>query len=309
MSFGNRPSGPNSRPPRRMGGGFDPSHIKVKQQGFDWGGLVTGLAWVVIIISVGVIAYTQFSGSQPSPSEPKKQRLAIFAGEPVAKARNYKKTGKAEGGWMPIATVSMPVNRTETGLDAIDSELHERCTKRTDKSAASWSIERGEARFHVKDTAKFLTCTMKHQRSRFCKPYYRKRLAERIIAYVKVHNKITRTFGAEMKKQLTPQAIAATKRMKQAEREMRQFEDSVMHFAKDKRSREFGRQERNRAPTAFTGISSGFTILGPMIPKDFGRTIRSLSQMGLLNAEDFNSWISKAPKEVLPYLADVPSPC
>ncbi len=312
MSFGNRPSGPDSRPPRRTGGGFDPSHIKIKQQGFDWGGLVTGLAWVVIVISIGTIGYTLLAGSSAvtPPPPPKHQSLAIFAGEPVAKARHYKRTGKVTGGWPDMNTVNLEVERTDTGLSAIDSELHERCTKPISKFAAMWSIERGKAVFHITHAPKFLTCIMKHQRSRLCQASYRKRLADRISAYVKVHKSINKRFAFVMKDQvqqdLARQIRKSQKEMRKLERDVkRSFRNSRMS---DEQKRAFGAAFRTPSNNP-GGITSGHSLLGPMISKSFAKSLNSLSKMGLLGAKDFNGLFSKPPEEILPYLVDVPNPC
>lgn len=227
-----------------------------------------GLALALFVVSfAGMWAFHHLSTGASAKPDPTLQ--ALLASEPTATARSYETEGTVPFALPGNSSVNITVNRTETGLDAIDSELHENCTRRISETAAEWSVKRGVAIFRVPEGAEFLACSMRHQRSRFCKSAYRDRLVSRIEEYLRAHK--------AREKLLTRHA-------KMAERIVT-FQQSID-------------QEDNGDPRVLE-----------IIPDDLGSALESLSGMGLIGKSDFGGLFKTAPEVLLPYLADVPRPC
>ncbi len=270
MSFGNRNLG--QKPKRFIPVDQNPDPVPSPSGG---SGLSAGFMILVIALFVvsfsGFWAFSHFANGPKAVRDPK--IAALFAAEPVLKARSYSTEGSLPFRMPGNTSMRIAVNRTETGFDAIDSELHEHCTKKVSMDAASWAEKRGKVIFTLEEGAAFLACSMRHQVSRFCKPTYRKRLAHRIEEYLRAH-KAT----AVMMKRASGfvQKTLAIKRL------------------------------TDEAETG--GIVAGGRS-AQVITGELGRELKKLSAMGLIGTSDFGNWLKKAPEMLLPYLDDKSSPC
>ncbi len=268
MSFGNRGLNQGSR-----AAGHRPVPVPKTAES----GLGVGFLSVVVVVFFlsfcGFWVFNYMTGKETDTRNP--AVMAMFAGEPIARARSY-----AFGGPVPFAvptenTLRIAVQRTETGMDAIDSELHEHCTRKISNTAAVWAEKKGTAIFDIEEGAAFLACSMKHQVSRFCKPVYRERLAGRIKDYLQAYRKNAEMVERFSKNRMGQQTLA------------------VQQMIDD--------QENG-------GIVAGRRT-AQIIPGDLGRELRKLSGMGLIGERDFSTLLDPAPAVLVPYLSNVSSPC
>jgi hypothetical protein len=194
----------------------------------------------------------------------------IFKDEPVARARSYPKDGEVSFRISVPFEMKIWVNRTPDGLDAIDSELNERCVRRIDKDASDWSVEKGYAFFPAGLGPKLLTCLMQNQRNRFCDAKYRKRFVDRFYEYIRAF---------EEAKRLKHKYTFVTTMDLLSEAETGSRANHLRVFPEEMFSR-------------------------PMLI-----ALRRLSDKGLLVKSDFRRWFSKLPPRFESYLSDKPRPC
>lgn len=270
MAFGNNRQGQASYRERLASQNLNVTPAPSSGGGFGAGFLILAVALFGVSFG-GMWAFHHFTGSASAHPDPEIQ--ALFDAEPEPQARSYDSSGGVPIALPGKTAVNLSVNRTETGLDAIDSELHENCTRRISKTAAAWSVKKGVALFTVKEGAKFLACSMQHQRSRFCKSAYRKRLAGRIQEYLRAYDA--------------------------REKLLKRHGKMAGKFAAMQQS--INRQQ-NGGPVADPRVLE-------IVPDDLADALQSLSGMGLIGKGDFGGLFKTAPEVLLPYLQDAPDPC
>lgn len=272
MSFGRRDSQQSSgQVPRRMNNrNSNGPTLPPQSSPLDWGKLVTAIAAMVIVVSVGFISYA-LVGQGLFNSKPSPKTLAIFADEPEPIARVYKKTGKPLKRYPVGIGVRIDYRLTGDDIDPIDSELHEKCMKPATGSGARRVVEEGFTKLSTKEAAKFIACSMTHQRSRFCKIPYRDRLARRIITYLRSHHSET------------------------------SYLKNYSSSARSKQVNSFSSSRSNRPYMQRTQ--------GPLMPNNLASALSRLSELGLINSRDFIRNTGKVHEALLPFLKDEPSPC
>ncbi len=272
MSFGRRDEGQPYRHTQRH---LNNSNSKGRttspaSSSLNWGTVVTAVAVMVIVFSVGFISFALVKqgwfNSKPAP-----KTLAIFADEHEPVARVYRKTGKPLKRFPRGIVVTVRYRLIGEKIDPIDSELHERCMKPTNSSAARRVVEEGFAKLTTKEASKFLACTMMHQRSRFCLSRYRGRLISRLGHYLSVYH--------------------AEKR----------FLKMLPHSARRDNARMFS---PSRARGGYIQLNQG-----AIVPEDLARRLASLSTLGLINPKDFVHVLGEIPEVLQPLLAFKPRPC
>ena len=266
MAFGNNRQGQASYRERLASQNLDVTPAPSSSGGFGAGFLVLALALFVVSFG-GMWAFHHLSTGASAKPDPSLQ--ALLASEPTARARTYETHGAVPFALAGKTSVNITVNRTETGLDAIDSELHENCTRRISDTAAEWSVKRGVAIFRVPEGAEFLACSMRHQRSRFCKSAYRERLVSRIEEYLRAHKAREKLLARHSK---MTERIVATQR-------------------------------------SIDPGQNGDPRVLELVPDDLAKALESLSGTGLIGKSDFGGLFKTAPEVLLPYLSDVPRPC
>ena len=119
-----------------------------------------------------------------------------FDTEPAPVARNYAENAVVNNAAVADvrAIVKINVARSDTGFNAIDSELHEQCLKPLLPGAADQVFSQGYFNASPENSIEYLTCTMRIYKSRFCDGNYRERLAERISETIRFYHE-------EMKRQ------------------------------------------------------------------------------------------------------------
>lgn len=273
MAFSNRGSGRSEGRNTYAHSSFDRNQTNTSDNGLSMGFIALAGALFVFTFS-GLMAFNYYTnGAAASIQNP--AVAALFASEPEPRARNYPTDGLVPFMMAQKTMMVIKINRTELGLDAIDSELHENCTRKVSKNATEWSEEKGKAIFRVKQGADFLTCSMQHQASRLCESYYRKRLAGRINEYLRAYQ-----YKAAFLKKILGNSTGQT-----------------MSFI----AQTGNGQKDNPALRGEMAI--------PIIPEPLGNQIKSLSAMGLIGTSDFSGWFTSTPKVLVPYLENIASPC
>ena len=235
------------------------------------GAIVTGIAGIAILSSTVFMATIYFGSTQSSTASVN----SYFADEPTPIARSYEKNllrsssifGAASGG------LKIKIPRTETGLNAIDSELHERCLKPHFPNEAHDMMRLGYVSFSARKSVKFLACTASIFKSRFCDSHYRARFAERLTDTIKSHHKME----ARMAK------LAKSKGM----------QGYIYRQAKAHKSL--------NDSSANNGIIGGDNQ-GPIISAEMSSQLAELSKYGLISKSDFSSMFKEGPKEVMAHL-------
>jgi len=131
--------------------------------GMDWSTIFVGASVIVIVSSVTFVSTIMIS----SKGEAKKSDY--FAGEITPVAREYKKKAyksAAVFGSFSNIHAKLKVNKTNVGLDAIDSELHEKCLKPSYPNTANDVARLGHISLKPRQAAKYINCTMGIQKSR-----------------------------------------------------------------------------------------------------------------------------------------------
>ncbi len=238
-----------------------------------------GAAVIVIVSSVTFVGTIVMSSGELHAGVKNSQKSDYFAGETTPIARAYEKTlyrSTAAFGAIAGVNANLKVNKTDVGLDAIDSELHEACLKPNYPNEANDVARLGKISLHPRKAAKYISCTMDVQKSRLCENYYSKRLAKRLnhVIQKEVANK------AYVKRMLGGNSMGAT-----ANRRMVAFSKSI-------------KKAENK------GISSG-TNKGPIISATVGAQITELTKHGLLSKSDFGLGIfSSIPPEIEKYMVE-----
>ena len=164
--------------------------------------------------------------------------------------------------------MNLKMVQTDVGFDGIDSELHERCMKRVSSSAARYAEIRGRTILRPKQGAEFLVCSMRVYTSRFCKSFYRERLAKRLREFVRA--------------QKSKIALLARARSSHAGRMM--IKVKAISDGRD------------------DGVSSGYHP--PSVVSDLlGNEVRRMSKVGYLAARDFGWLFTTVPPELKEYLS------
>lgn len=192
--------------------------------------------------------------------------LASFASDPTPVARSYNKEGPVPFLMGADWKMTLDMQQTADGFDAIDSELHERCMKPTSKAAAGFAEKRGRTFLTPEQGAEFLACSMNIYRSRLCEERYRKRLVARLNEFVRARRK---------------------------------------HLAvvKDVRNSDMGRMivEVDKAGKKDSDITAGYRPAA-FVPESLAEQVHALSKAGFITQEDFGGLFSAAPDELKPYL-------
>lgn len=238
--------------------------------------------WSSVLIGIGVIVIvssTTFIGTIMLSSNTQATKSDYFANEITPVARDYvASTLNSSASFGAIAGVIMKykVNKTDTGLDAIDSELHEQCLKPLSPKVANDVMRLGYIGLSPAEGSNFLKCTMQVQKSRFCDSYYRKRLAERLSGTLKKQQRILARYN-RIKNSGGMQGYA----LRQAQKYNKMNKDSG-----------------NR------GISTGRTPV-KIINAGVGANITELSKHGLLKKSDFGlSFLATVPPEIERYMVE-----
>lgn len=135
-----------------------------------------------VIVGLGLAAGLFFPGGwSSSAADP---ALAVRS-EPPPIARAYAKSKTVPFIGAGGAMMNLKMVQTDVGFDGIDSELHEQCMKRVSSSAARYAEVKGRTILRPKQGAEFLVCSMRVYTSRFCKSFYRERLAKRLREFVR----------------------------------------------------------------------------------------------------------------------------
>lgn len=240
------------------------------------GTILMGVSVVIIVSSITFIGTIITADSSTSGAE---QKFNYFANEKTPIARDYKKNplrSNAAFGAAFGSVVKLKINLTDTGFDAIDSELHERCLKPKFPRLANDVMRMGYIAANPKQSASYISCSMNIQKSRLCDSYYRKRLATRLSDTIKKDAKNK----AFIKKALKSKGnLGYTTRM-------------AKKIADGNNSQKNG------------GIQQGRNT-GPVITTAIGQKITELSMHGLLKASDFGlSIFAEVPKELKAYMVE-----
>lgn len=235
-----------------------------------------------VLMSIGVIVIVSsitFMGTIMFADKTHATKSNYFANEKIPLARHYEVgllNSNVAFGALAGTIVKYKVNQTNTGLDAIDSELHEQCLKPTNPRVASDVMRLGYIGLTPKGGSKFIECTMKVQKSRFCSSYYRKRLAKRLSSTLKKQQNILARYN-RIKNSGGMQGYA-----------IRQME----------KHEKWGRDSANK------GISTGRTPV-KIINSGVGANITELSKHGLLKKSDFGlSIFATVPPEIERYMVE-----
>jgi hypothetical protein len=239
-------------------------------------------AWSSVLMGIGVIVIVSsmtFIGTIMLSSNTQATKSDYFANEITPVARDYA-TGalNSSASFGAIAGVIMKykVNKTDTGLDAIDSELHEQCLKPLSPKVANDVMRLGYIGLSPAAGSNFLKCTMQIQKSRFCDSYYRKRLAKRLSGTLKKQQLIVARYN-RIKNSGGMQGYA----LRQAKKYNKMIKD-----------------------TGNRGINTGRTPI-KIINAGVGAKITELSKHGLLNKSDFGlSILSTIPPEIERYMVE-----
>lgn len=242
----------------RAGGGY----------GVTAGDLGIGAA-VLIAVFVGSYGLMHgFSFSGRSITAPAATPVAVsLPSEPVPRARAYDKTGDAPFLVGDHWVMTLKMQKTADGFDAIDSELHERCMKPVNKLAARYAEKKGVTFLAPEPGAEFLACSMRIYRSRFCKDQYRDRLVARLNEFVRARR----------------DRIAMVENMRQTEAGRLMIEIS--------------RARRDRD----SGITAGYKPT-EFVPEPLAEQLHSLSAAGYISQADFGGLLSTVPEQLEPYL-------
>ncbi|PLW78004.1 hypothetical protein [Cohaesibacter celericrescens] len=290
--------------------GFDRNKIRpTRKRGGMLANLITLISVLVILASFATISWTFMTDGSPAEDVteiPKRSKEAVllFLREPKAVARDYDMTGKPPYVDQKNFKMRIDVNRTKTGLNAIDSELHERCTKKISKIAADWTVKKGVAYFHFEDAEKFLACSMRTQRSRFCDPAYRKRLALRFQDYLRARTVIANRFTIHEKSTALISKFSGGDKSKTGrldEKTIKAMLELEEGTSKDQRAKSI---KRRQTKLNFQDVKSA-NKLTPAL----SRALSDLSEKGLFGAKDFGTLFSEPPRVLVPYLKDVAAPC
>ena len=235
------------------------------------GTMITGIAGIAILSSTVFMATIYFGSTQSSTASVN----SYFADEPTPIARSYEKnllkSGSIFGGVSGQLKIKIP--RTETGLNAIDSELHERCLKPHFPNEAHDMMRLGYVSFPARSGIKFLACTASIFKSRFCDSHYRARFAERLTNTIKSHHKMEAKLAKLAKsKGFQGHVYRQTMAIK-----------SLVDSSGNK------------------GISSGRNQ-GPIISAEMSAQLAELSKHGLISKSDFSTMFKEGPKEVMEHL-------
>ena len=271
MSFGRRGAQTSHRRRDEV-----PSTIRITEE-TSWLSLRDlGVGAVVLVVSFvgGFFILGGFPGqSAPTAGNPVQSAAASLGSDPPPVPRSYKKKGPVPfivgTSWM----MALKMQQTPEGFDGIDSELHERCMKPTDRKAAQYAEVRGKTFLRPEAGAAFLACSMRVYKSRFCEPHYRERLVQRLEEFVRARR----------------EHIAVVEKA---------------------RNTKVGRMaiEINEASSK-GGVTSGY-LPTEFVPAQLAVAIHELSESGLLSQSDFNGLFSSTPEELKRYLpADVKSSC
>jgi len=244
-----------------------------QQNASVWSSVLMGIGVIVIVSS------TTFMGTIMLSDKTHATKSDYFANEITPVARDYEARplkSSASFGALAGILVKYKVNKTDTGFDAIDSELHEQCLKPMNSRVASDVMRLGYIGLTPKAGSNFLECTMQVQKSRFCSSYYHKRLAKRL--------------GSTLKKQ--QKIIAKYNRIKNA--------GGMQGYA----IRQAQKYDKMIKDSSNKGISTGRTAV-KIINAGVGAKITELSKHGLLNKSDFGlSILATVPPEIDQYMVE-----
>ncbi|MGO4741395.1 hypothetical protein AB4099_33105 [Bosea sp. 2KB_26] len=274
MSFGKRKL-PAADPQRRN------SDTQANYRGTAAGSGTLGIG--LADIAIGVVAIlASFSGAYfllgRSSSPPRPTAPAVVASigfDPAPVARSYNKQGTVPfivgQSWM----MTLVMEQTPDGFDAIDSELHERCMKPTSRDAAAYAEKRGQTFLGPEKGAEFLACTMRIYKNRFCDDQYRKRLVARLSEFVRARR----------------EHISLVKNVRESDM-------GRMIVAVDSANRGSG-----------TDVTSGYQP-SAFVPEPLAEQIRLLSRAGFVTQKDVTGLFSSTPDELKPYLqSEGKAPC
>lgn len=234
--------------------------------------IAIGVAAVLASFS-GAYFFLGRSSSPPPPTAP--AVVASIGSEPAPVARSYNKQGAIPfivgQSWM----MTLAMQQTPEGFDAIDSELHERCMKPTSRDAADYAEKRGQTFLVPEKGAEFLACSMRIYTNRFCDDRYRKRLVARLSEFVRARR----------------EHISFVK-------SIRESDMGQMIVAVDGANRGRG-----------ADVTSGYQP-SAFVPQALAEQIRRVSRAGFVTQKDFGGLFSAAPDELKPYLqAEGRAPC
>lgn len=274
MSFGKRK--PPTAEPQRYS-----TDTQASSRGTPGGSGGSGIG--VADIAIGAVAILAsfsgayfFLGRSSSPPPPTVPAVAASIGsDPAPIARSYNKQGAVPfivgQSWM----MTLAMQQTPDGFDAIDSELHERCMKPTSRDAAAYAEKRGQTFLGPEKGAEFLACTMRVYKNRFCEDQYRKRLVARLSEFVRARR----------------EHISLVKNVRESDM-------GRMIVAVD--SANSGRSN---------DVTSGYQP-SAFVPEALAEQIRLLSRAGFVTQKDFWGLLSSAPDELKSYLqSEGKAPC
>lgn len=223
----------------------------------------------VVLIAVFVGGYGLMHGfSGRSITAPAAVPVAARpASELAPRARTYDKTGETPFLSGDHWVMTLKMQETADGFDAIDSELHERCMKPVNKLAARYAEKKGVTFLAPEQGAEFLACSMRIYRSRFCEDQYRDRLIARLNEFVR------------------------------ARRDRLAMVESMRRTEVGRVMMEISRANRDRG----SGVTAGYKPT-EFVPPPLGEQLRSLSAAGYISQADFGGLLSTVPEQLEPYL-------
>lgn len=253
---------------------LDISHLNTKKDSASSISTIVSYGAVIVIVSS-----VTFIATIMMPSSNTVKKSQYFANEPTPIARayeTYKYRDISSIGGMIGDDVKLKVNKTDVGLDAIDSELHEKCLKLKYPKRARDVMNLGYISGNTKQIMDYMNCSMTIQKSRFCDSYYSKRLATRLTATIKKHKAMQK----KIKKILGSKSVSGhTSRM-------------MLRVDNGMKDQETG------------GIRSGRNT-GPIISASVGQNISELSKHGLFSKSDFGvSIFANVPPEIEKYIKE-----
>lgn len=202
-----------------------------------------------------------------------------FSPEPAPRARSYDRTQKPPFVFPASQSMMVKYAVTPGGFDAIDSELHERCMKKIDVTAARYAEIEGKTHLNIRAASRYLACTMGVYRERFCMLSYRKRLISRLRELLRAKASVEALRDVSMANPISRDAL--------------------------RRAHDFTQMMDSTDDGIRSGDDDDDNIVDTRLPPVLGEALGDLSRAGYITQSDFGGGLfASPPAEYAPYLSD-----